>query len=167
MALGVACDQKEQLCPRLSPSLIQGFVGDETWSSAFHLIWNISEEMHVLLSSVQSVVVSVAPASCQTLPLLNPASLWSLTEVIAESTAHISTTVSVSWGTWSLFAFTCWRRSWRRCDLQLTLELDLGIRGSSPPLSLLGTYTPHIISTLEAASMTQPWEMQPWLFRPC
>lgn len=81
--------------------LVQRFVGEGAWSSAFTSSWAIFEELYLLLQALcQIYVISVAPASCWTSPFT-----LSLIGIVFKSILHISILASVSRGIWSLLVF--------------------------------------------------------------
>lgn len=85
-------------------ALVQWFIGEGTWSSAFASIWATFEELYLLLQTLYQICTA-SVTSCWISWFTQPCSPLSLTGTVFKSIPHISILASVPWGTWSLLVF--------------------------------------------------------------
>ena len=137
-------------------ALVQWFIGEGTWSSAFTSIWATFEELYLLLQTLYQICTA-SVASCRISWFTQPCSPLSLTGIVFKSIPYISILASVPWGTWSLW-FSCpWRRLQRGNYWDLTSwPINRSIRGSLYPLlywNVHFAYYSHTSSYIKDATL--------------
>lgn len=142
-------------------ALVQWFIGEGTWSSAFASIWATFEELYLLLQTLYQIWPPLSHPNWISW-FTQPCSPLSLTGTVFKSIPHISILASVPWGTWSLLVFMSLEEVIKEEIIEESSPSwptqHRSIGGSLYPVLYWNVHSTSLIPILAAISRMQPWE---------